>query len=449
MAKQATELLVAVTNFYISQKPCWLDDLDVESAISRAQTLCLVDTQSAMSKFESAVAQGATSALENAAQIAEVLRTLCSSLDRIRPGPTNPDDSPEIIDQTATDSDQSKVVRYCRARHRIISILIVWIRDFWEDFESSSGLLDTPLYFLQSMETDASSRQLFDEFLQALIAQLKPGSGSSNLLPDVPTPPPEPLIFRELLRAQPEDFDPFCLEPLEFARQLTLVDHDLFRAIKPRELLSQNWNSSQKTQHAPNVTAVISRVNSISLWVMNSIVLQTTRRNRTRRIERWLRVASCCLSLNNLNGVSMILSGLLGTCVYRLRKSWRKVEPSSLHQLEELKTLLSASRNYAAYRSFLRSLTPPCVPYIGPFLTDLTFTDDMMPTFKDPEVTVINFEKQLKLSNLIDGLLQFQTPPYNLRSVPFIESLIRTKWTDSQALLSAEALLLISKAFEP
>ena len=92
IAKQATELLGVVTNFYISRKPCWLGDLDIESAISQAQSLRLVDTQSVMSKFESAVAQGTTSAHGTATQIVEVLRILCSSLDSIQMRATNTDD---------------------------------------------------------------------------------------------------------------------------------------------------------------------------------------------------------------------------------------------------------------------------------------------------------------------------------------------------------------------
>jgi hypothetical protein len=43
------------------------------------------------------------------------------------------------------------------------------------------------------------------------------------------------------------------VEPVEFARQLTLVDSELFTAIEPKECLSQCWNKAGKEQKATHL----------------------------------------------------------------------------------------------------------------------------------------------------------------------------------------------------
>lgn len=49
------------------------------------------------------------------------------------------------------------------------------------------------------------------------------------------------------------------LDSQQVARQLTLLDHALFSAIHPRELLSQAWTKDVKEQRSPNVLAMITR----------------------------------------------------------------------------------------------------------------------------------------------------------------------------------------------
>ena len=226
------------------------------------------------------------------------------------------------------------------------------------------------------------------------------------------------------------------------------MDQSLFREILPKELLNQNWNRPNKKVSAPHVSELVARVNATASWVMNSIVVQSEKKNRVKLVEKWIRVAGACLDLNNLNGVMTILSGLGGTCVYRLKHTWARVDPPLLQRLDHLKALMSPSQNYAAYRTYLKQLNPPCVPYIGCFLTDLTFTDDAMPTFRDESETIINFAKCMQTSNLISALLNYQQPAYSLTSVGFIQHLLITKWLDQSKLYNVDTLLAISRTLE-
>lgn len=332
-------------------------------------------------------------------------------------------------------------------RLRVVAVLKLWIRDFWSDFESSSELTYLLLHWLQIPLEDKFFQSVCDGLTQTLMKNLSGNMQEKVHSLDVSQFPPA-LIPKEVLRAAPDDLDPFSLDPLELARQISLVEQQLFQNIEPKELLNQNWNKPNKTISAPHVSALVTRVNLMSSWLMNSIVCQAKHKQRSKRIEKWIRVALACRELQNLNAVMEILSGLGVTCVYRLRKSWAAVDPRLVAQYEELRTLMSPTQNSAAYRAHMRSINPPCIPYIGVVLTDLTFTDDGMTDFLDDQKTIINFHKRQKTASLVEGLLHFRYPQYALRPIPFIQQLIEKKWTNPASLASQETLLAISRVLE-
>ena len=59
----------------------------------------------------------------------------------------------------------------------------------------------------------------------------------------------------------------------------------------------------------------------------------------------------------------------------------------------------SASFSYKAYRETLHSRHPPIIPYIGVYLSDLTFLEDGNPNFT--ENNHVNFHKRIMISNVI------------------------------------------------
>lgn len=71
--------------------------------------------------------------------------------------------------------------------------------------------------------------------------------------------------------------------------------------------------------------------------------------------------------------------------------------------------MAACDRNYAVYRAKLRSAQLPALPYVGLFLSDLTFVHvgnkPTRPSSIDGRRQVINFDKYEKLKNIIQGVL--------------------------------------------
>jgi hypothetical protein len=93
--------------------------------------------------------------------------------------------------------------------------------------------------------------------------------------------------------------------------------------------------------------------------------------------------------------------------------------------LEEMHDIMATDRSFANFRAKLKSCNPPCIPYLGLYLTDLTFIEDGN---NDNVGDLISFYKRRLVSGVIRDIQQYQQKPYCLESVGIIKDyLLRVK----------------------
>ncbi|CAO3638618.1 unnamed protein product [Mucor fragilis] len=217
------------------------------------------------------------------------------------------------------------------------------------------------------------------------------------------------------------DFD-----PTELARQLTLMENSLFCRIRPNEMIGQEFKKKVGTSQAVHVKAMIQRSTQITSWVSDTILNETDTKKRAHVLKYWIKVGDACLQLNNYNTLMAIRSALDSTSIARLRKTWEYISLKYKAMWEPIYRATDSQRNFAEYRQRLKTTIAPCLPFLGVYLTDMTFIDDgnadhrMSPGGKQ----LINFDKYIKITRILNEIDQFQIS-YKLFEVDEIQKFLK------------------------
>ena len=119
------------------------------------------------------------------------------------------------------------------------------------------------------------------------------------------------------------------LNPLEFARQMALVDHHLFRAIQPGELLHMNWTKSNKELTSPNILRMIKQFNSVGQWVITQLLSAHKANQKVKELSCLIEIAFESLRLQNYNGAMAMVSGLKSSTVSKMKETWVRTSHTS------------------------------------------------------------------------------------------------------------------------
>lgn len=226
-------------------------------------------------------------------------------------------------------------------------------------------------------------------------------------------------------------FDVLKVLPEEFAQQLTILDLAVFKAINPDELSGVGWTKKQKVELAPNIVAFTKRFNHVSFWVVREILNANKKKTRAAVLTHFIKIAKKLFELNNLHSLKAVISGLQSAPVYRLNNTWALIQRKDKAQFDRFAELLSEEDNRKQLRDYLDSVKLPCIPYLGMYLTDLTYIDTV-----HPNTGGIDEARTHKMNDVIRLISEFQRSTYDdlepaahiqtyLKSVNYIDELQR------------------------
>ncbi|KAI9678538.1 MAG: hypothetical protein M1817_005595 [Caeruleum heppii] len=310
-------------------------------------------------------------------------------------------------------------------RFRVVNILKSWFDTYWMEGQdaASKDLIRRVHDFAE--KAVATSRTPGAKPLMTILEQRLRGqeTNAKRLVLTLNTTAPVPILPKNMKKLKFLDID-----VTEFARQLTVIESRLYGKIKPTECLNKTWQkkvAAGEAEPAANVKALILHSNQLTNWVAEMILTQTDLKKRVVVIKHFVSVAEKCRNLNNFCTLTSIISALGTAPIHRLQRTWHQVHARTMTSLEQMRTLMSSTKNFAEYRETLHLANPPCIPFFGVYLTDLTFIEDGIPSIIK-KTSLINFAKRAKTAEVIRDIQQYQNVPYPLQPVPELQDYILT-----------------------
>lgn len=223
-----------------------------------------------------------------------------------------------------------------------------------------------------------------------------------------------------MITARAARLDPFMffneedIDPTMIAEQLTALDWSLFSKISNVELL--NFHTSRGDRNlCPNLCGMIQRFNQVSSWVATNILWQGQMDSRVKVYTKVVQTAHALFKLNNFNATLAIISGLNTAAIHRLRFTFADLPKKEKGILALLMDKMSSKSSYKEYRETLKRVSPPKIPYMGVYLSDLTFIEDGNP---NNIAHLINFHKRRLVYRVLQEIEQNQDTSYNIVQDP-------------------------------
>uniref|UniRef100_A0A7N8X6A6 Ras protein-specific guanine nucleotide-releasing factor 2a n=1 Tax=Mastacembelus armatus TaxID=205130 RepID=A0A7N8X6A6_9TELE len=335
-------------------------------------------------------------------------------------GPSSPDNSEKAC-------DKEFIIRRA-ATNRVLNVLRHWVSKHSQDFDMNSELKLGVISLLEEVLRDPD-----------LLPQER--KATTNILSKWTFHMHSVCLCLQAESPRAECFE--FLSAMELAEQITLLDHIVFRSIPYEEFLGQGWMKVDKTERTPYIMKTSQHFNNMSNLVASHIMTYADVGSRAGAIEKWLAVADICRCLNNYNGVLEITSALNRSAIYRLKKTWAKVCKQTKALMDRLQKTVSSEGRFKNLRETLKNCNPPCVPYLGMYLTDLAFIEEGTPNFT--EEGLVNFSKMRMISHIIREIRQFQQAPYRIEHQPKVTQVL----LDKTLVMDEETLYELSLKIEP
>ncbi|XP_072265241.1 son of sevenless homolog 1 isoform X2 [Pyxicephalus adspersus] len=295
---------------------------------------------------------------------------------------------------------------------RVLNVCRHWVEHHFYDFERDADLLLRLEEFIATVRGKAMKKWV--ESITKIILRKKQAQAngpSHNITFESLPPPIEWHISRP---GQIETFDLLTLHPIEIARQLTLLESDLYRAVQSSELVGSVWTKEDKEINSPNLLKMIRHTTNLTLWFEKCIVETENLDERVVVVSRIIEILQVFQELNNFNGVLEVVSAMNSSPIYRLDNTFEQIPSRQRKILEEAHEL--SEDHQKKYLAKLRSINPPCVPFCGIYLTNILKTEEGNPDFlKRHGKELVNFSKRRKVAEITGEIQQYQNQPYCLQ----------------------------------
>ena len=281
--------------------------------------------------------------------------------------------SPEFCVGSYADSRQHCLIQPNACRVRVVKLLESWLRTYWRvDFRDDPllqgrlrGLIDAIRVGLQVVGPQQAEQLIkcWKEVGASAAENATTGAGAARASSALPPQPLLPALPRDQT-ARLLDWD-----PLEIARQMTLLDERLYAQLQPHDLLGAVSGDSV-------VAKSVSLLDDVAAWVLTMVIsvhVDGADGQSAQVLGHWVRVAAHLRKLRSFNMLFAVMTAI-GRCghyenpeteetvLHETREALLMASPALAESLDELQAVSDPRSSFGTYRQLLADPASAGVP---------------------------------------------------------------------------------------
>ena len=224
------------------------------------------------------------------------------------------------------------------------------------------------------------------------------------------------------------------LGPLEFARQLTLVNFAAYRAIRPHEYLIK--------VDSPNVRAFAEQYSHIVNVVATQILITSPLPTQVELVCLIIDAALICYAFDNFFGMNALRVALGSAAIDRLSCIWSLLPPHYAKRMKRLEDINALKNRNKHLRDAHAKASPPGVPLTSLYDRNI-ITIDVAESKREGLYDAVNLERQRYMADEVDKLARFSRGAYLIHRLPLVEAFLLEDgpaWDEDQQYRASQAL---------
>ena len=280
-----------------------------------------------------------------------------------------------------------------KAKENIYRVLKMLITKSFDDMSNGSETI--LLEYLKTVDSPQTNELKAQLLRKISIRELRI---ASLLIPPIDFYIPNEPFF-------PTQFLIQC-ESKEIARQLTMIDHALYKKVRRSELfemIPQRLKRNKICRYT-HILEMQTRIDEIANWVATTVLMFSDMNNRIAMLLKFVEIAEELENLNNYQSLAGICKGIELETVQRLSSSIKAIEPQIKHVLGQSRLLGFNTQSYKSYRMQVDRVKDACIPYLGPVLKDLRKIYSKYPSTSG----VVNIMQKQEIMSVANNFLKYQ-----------------------------------------
>jgi len=288
-------------------------------------------------------------------------------------------------------------------RFRIVGILQKWI--------------EMKYYLFKNNKEHGSLGYRLDKFIDFLKDD---NEGCAKFLFNILDAQENPIIETENIKTptilRKKSYNKVCFlmfRAEEIARQITIMDQELFKEIDIEEYIDSKWTKEQ----APTLARCSLFHNNLTHWFAYIILSSKSLKERTKILKHFIKIGQHLLEMNSFNcllAIYLCLSLQAGT----LTRTWVNIKKKYWKNWKRICEYMDPLNNFKNYRNLIKyhvELNNDVIPCQEIILKDLLYHYEqfVLPKYKN----YIDLKRVNKIGSIID--LVRQCKKYHIKYEPF------------------------------